>query len=426
MGNTVIVDACRTPRGQGRRALQGELSGVHPQELIATCLRALDERNPNFDPAMVEDVCMGAVMSFRAVEIDGTLKPKGSENNCDIARWGVLVAGWPEHVPGVTLHRHCGSGLQTINFAHGMIASGQQEVVVAGGVESMSRNPIVGLRDPEEPNPFRDYYGYNDELPGKFHLVPQGVSADALATLEGFTREETDQFGFWSQQKCKVALEEGRFDGRGMVPVKDKEGNVILDHEAYPRPDTTLEKLAELKPAFEKMGAFFDHEALAAYPELERVNHVHTPGTSSGLVDAAAAALLMDERKAKELGVGIRARIRGTAVTAGEPMIMLTQPGPAALKALEKAGMTVADIDLFEINEAFAAVPMKTMRDLDIDPAKVNVNGGAIALGHPIGGTGAVLFSTALDEIERQDLNTALIVLCTGGSMAVATIIERS
>jgi acetyl-CoA C-acetyltransferase len=424
MGTTVIVDACRTPRGSARKPLQGELSGVHPQELAATCLRAIDARNPNFDPETVDDVYLGAVLMRRAVEIDGRLKYGGGENDQCVARWAVLQAGWPDHIPGVSVNRFCGSGLQAIMFGHGMVASGQEDVVVAGGVESMSRNPMMLMTD-DDPDMFNTLCGFNHDIVEKIHPVPQGISADLIATREGFSREELDAFALNSQRKAAHAIQAGHFS-KGIVPVVDKEGKVILDHDENPRPETTAEKLAELKPAFEQMGAMLDQFALNRYPDVERIQHLHTAGNSSGICDGAAVALLMDEAVAKDRGVSSRAKIVSSAARGDEPLIMLTAPAIAAQHALDRAGMKASDIDLWEINEAFATVPMQTIRRLAIDPAKVNVDGGAIALGHPLGATGAMLLGTALDALEREDKETALITLCTGGGMAVATIISRA
>jgi len=424
MANAVVIDACRTPRGEARRALQGTLSGVHPQELIATCLRALVDRNPGFDPADVEDVYMGAVQMRRAVNVDGQLKYGGGEQDQCVARLSVLAADWPEHIPGVMLNRFCGSGLQAITFGHAMVVADQQSVVVGGGVESMSRNPMY-LPTDDDPDLTGLLTAYNPDLFQKHPLVPQGISADLIATREGFSRKDVDQFALESQQKAKVAADEARFD-RGIVPVKDANGTVILDHDEHPRPDSTLEVLGNLKPAFAPLGPMYDKYALERYPEVKEINHVHTAGNSSGIVDGAAVALVMSEQKAKEAGLKPRCRILATASVGDEPVIMLTGPVRASKNVLKKAGMTVGDIDLFEINEAFATVPLLVIRELGIDRTKVNVNGGAIALGHPLGGTGAVLFGTALDELERQDLSRALITLCTGGGMAVAAIIERT
>jgi acetyl-CoA C-acetyltransferase len=359
----------------------------------------------------VEDVVVGCVTQAK-------------EQGACIARNAVLLAGWPQEVTGVTLNRFCGSGLQGVNFAFMGILSGAQDVAVGGGVESMSRVPMgsdmAGLD------------GLNEDLRAVHPIVPQGISADLIATLEGFSREDLDAFAANSQKKAKAALDAGRFKG-SVVPVTDKQGQAVLDHDEYPRPSTTKETLGQLEPAFTKLGAFapydgketFDQMALRVYPHAKRIEHRHTAGNSSGIVDGAAALLLASDAYAKSHGLKPRARVRAMATVGAEPVIMLTAPGPASRRALAKAGMQAGDIDLWEINEAFACVPLKTMRDLEIDPEKINVNGGAIALGHPLGATGAMLLNTALDELERRDLTTALVTLCIGGGMGIATVIER-
>lgn len=403
-----IVDAVRTPRGRGRQ--DGALHGVHPQALFAQCLQALSART-GFDPSGVDDVVAG----------NGIL---AGEHGDDIARLAVLLAGWPQTVPGMTLNRFCGSGQQAITVAATGVASGAQDLVIAGGVESMSRwNASVGV-------PTID--GDNPALRERHPTVPQGISADLIASLEKFGREDVDAYAVESQRRAADAIAEGRFD-RSLVAVTDAAGEVALDTDEHPRPGTTLEKLAKLPPAFERMGAArvegesatFDEICLARYPELTAIDHVHHAGNSSGVVDGAAATVVASRRWLDANGVAARAKIRATAAIGSEPVIMLTAPGPAAQRCLDKAGMHVADIDLWEINEAFAAVPLKTIRDLGLDPDRVNVNGGAIALGHPIGATGAMLIGTVLDELERRDLSTGLVTMCTGGGMGTATIIER-
>jgi acetyl-CoA C-acetyltransferase len=404
-----IVDAVRTPRGKGKMDV-GSLSHTHPMELMATTLRALEDRNPKLPVKDVEDVVVGCVTQAK-------------EQGACIARNSVLLAGWPQEVTGVTLNRFCGSGLQGVNFAFMGVMSGQQDLAVGGGVESMSRVPMgsdgAGLD------------GSNPDLRAVHPVVPQGISADLIATLEGFSRQDLDKFAAHSQQKAKAALDAGRFKN-SVVPVKDKQGKVVLDHDEFPRPSTTVDTLAQLEPSFVKLGAYspyegetFDQMALRVYPQAKKVEHRHTAGNSSGIVDGAAAILIASNEYAKSHGLKPRARVRAMATVGAEPVIMLTAPVPASRKALAKAGMQVSDIDLWEINEAFACVPMKTMRDLEIDPEKVNVNGGAIALGHPLGATGAMLLNTALDELERRNLATALVTLCIGGGMGIATIIER-
>jgi acetyl-CoA C-acetyltransferase len=408
-----IIDAVRTPRGKGKRGTPekpgGSLSESHPQELLATCLRALAERNP-IDVRAVDDVVAGCVS-------------QAGEQGADVARNAVLLAQWPLEVGGVSLNRFCGSGLQGVNFAVMGVLSGMQELVVGGGVESMSHQPIgsdgAGLD------------GHNPDLRALYPMVPQGIGADLIATLEGFTRADVDRFAVESQRKAAGALKDGRFQ-RSVVPVR-RNGDVVLDRDEFVRPDTTVESLAALKASFVDMGAYdaygtgetFDQMALRVYPQVKRIEHVHHAGNSSGIVDGAGAVLVASSDYAKAHGLKPRARVKVVATIGSEPVIMLTAPGPASRKALAKAGMSVEDIDLWEINEAFAVVPLKTMRDLEIDPEKVNVNGGAIALGHPIGATGAMLLGTAIDELERRDKATALVTLCIGGGMGIATIVER-
>jgi acetyl-CoA C-acetyltransferase len=403
-----IIDGTRSPRGKGKS--NGSLHHIHPQEVLAQVLNALAERT-GLNTADVDDVIMG----------NGN--PAGDHGNC-IARMAVLAAGWPVEAPGVTLNRFCGSGQQAITFGAMGIQAGHQQVVVGGGVESMSRWP-----DADGPP---DFTSGNAKLREAYPLVPQGISADLIATLEGFSREQVDAFAVESQTRTAKAMAEGRFD-RSVVPIRNADGSIALDVDEYPRPGSTLETMSGLKPSFEAMGgAVFDGYAISfddtctqVYPQLDRVDHVHHAGNSSGVVDGASAVLLASPEYARAHGMTPRGRIVMSAVAGAEPVIMLTAPGPASAKCLARAGMTVDDIDLWEINEAFAAVPLKAIRDLGLDPDKVNVNGGAIALGHPIGATGGILIQTALDELERRDLSTALITMCTGGGMGTATIIER-
>ncbi len=399
MGDALIVDIVRTPRGKGRP--DGGLHDVHPQELLAQCLRALATR-VGFDPLEVDDVIAG----------NGIL----TGDHDAVGRLATLMAGWPETVPGMTLNRFCGSAQQAITVAAMGVGSGHQDLVVAGGVESMSRwNLTVGSATIDGGNPaFRE----------RFPTVPQGISADLIATIEGFSRTDVDAFAAESQQRAAAAIEEGRFN-RGIIPVVGPDGGVVLDHDEHPRPGTTLEGLGKLRPAFAEQGETYDDMALSKYPKVERVEHVHHAGNSSGVVDGAAAAVVASERWVRANGVTPRARIRATAAVGSEPVIMLTAPGPASERCLAKAGMAVGDIDLWEVNEAFAAVPLKTIRDLGLDPLRVNVNGGAIAMGHPIGATGAMLIGTVLDELERRDLNVGLVTMCTGGGMGTATVLER-
>jgi acetyl-CoA C-acetyltransferase len=405
-----IIDAARTPRGRGKKD-KGALSGVHPQELLAQTLNALIAKT-GLDAALVDDVVVGCVS-------------QAQEQGACIARNAILAADWPETVSGVTLNRFCGSGLQAVNFAAMGVMSGQQDLVVGGGVESMSRVPMGADGGGID--------GNNLHLRKKVFQVPQGISADLIATLEGFTRADADAFALESQKKAAIAIEENRF-AKALFAVKHPEtGAVLLDKDEYPRPDTTAEGLAELKASFVQMGAMpvgpkgetLDQLALLRYPQVKAIEHVHTAGNSSGIVDGAAAVLLASERAVKAHGLKPRAKIRSVATIGAEPIIMLTAPTPASQKALKMAGMEAKDIDLWEINEAFATVPLQTIRNLGIDPAKVNVNGGAIALGHPLGATGAVLLQTAVDELERRGLATALITLCIGGGMGIATVIER-
>ncbi len=403
-----IIDGVRSPRGKGKS--NGSLHHLHPQEVLGQVLNGLRDQT-GLDTADVDDV------------IIGNGNPQGDQSAC-IGRMSVLAAGWPVEAPGVTLDRFCGSGQQAVTFAAMGIQAGHQDVVVAGGVESMSRWPV-----PDGPP---DFTVGNQALRELYPLVPQGISADLIATREGFSRSDVDAFALTSQERAAVAVEEGRFE-RSLVAITNPDGTVALDHDEFPRPGTTLEGLGKLDPSFGKMGAHvfegfdasFDDMCRQVYPEVEAVDHVHHAGNSSGVVDGAAALLLTSPDYARAHGLTPRARVVMSAVAGAEPVIMLTAPGPASQKCLDRAGMTVDDIDLWEINEAFAAIPMKTIRDLDLDPAKVNVNGGAIALGHPIGATGGILIQTVLDELERQDGTVGLITMCTGGGMGTATIIER-
>jgi acetyl-CoA C-acetyltransferase len=410
MTTSYVIDAVRTPRGRGK-AGKGALSGIHPQELFAQLLVALARRN-GFDPARVDDVIAGCVS-----QVD--------EQGANLARNAVLSAGWPIGVSATTLNRFCGSGLQAVNFAAMGAASGALDLVVAGGVESMSRVPMGSDGAGED--------GGNARLRERFFQVPQGISADLIATLEGFSREDVDGLALRSQQRAARAVEERRFAG-SLVPVADPvTGKLVLERDELLRPDTTREGLAKLSPAFVALGGTaagpngetLDQIAVAAYPEARQIRHVHTAGNSSGIADGAGAVLIASERHVRETGALPRARIRAMATLGSEPVIMLTAPAPVSEKALRLAGMTARDIDLWEINEAFAAVVLQTMRKLDLDPDRVNVNGGAIALGHPLGATGAMLLGTALEELERRDKQTALIALCTAGGQGIATILER-
>jgi len=402
-----IIDAVRSPRGKGKET--GALHNVHPQRILAQVLNALQERN-GFDTAEVDDVIMGCGAG-------------SGDHSMDIARMAALDAGWSIHAPGVTLNRFCGSGQQAVNFGSMGIIAGFQDLVVAGGVESMSR-----------PSPMHvdGFTANNNHLRDQYDMVPQGISADLIATVEGFQREELDQLAVDSQARAQAAAVEGRFD-RALVPIFHNDGTLALDRDEHVRPGTTLADLSKLSPSFTGMGGHvmagrelsIDDTARKAYPHLTEIRHVHHGGNSSGVVDGAAAVLLASPDYAKGHGFTPRAKVTMAAVAGAEPIIMLTAPGPAAQLCVKKAGMTLDDIDLFEVNEAFAAVLLKFLRDTGVPWDKVNVNGGAMALGHPIGATGAMLIGTLLDELERRDLHTGLVTMCTGGGMATATIIER-
>ncbi|HTY17754.1 MAG TPA: acetyl-CoA C-acetyltransferase [Myxococcota bacterium] len=410
MGEAWIIDAVRTPRGRGKKDT-GALSGIHPQELLAQVLNALRDRS-GIEPKDVEDVVAGCVSAV------------GEQGAC-IARMAVLAAGWdPKTATGVTLNRFCGSGQQAVNFAAMGVMAGQQDLVIAGGVESMSRQPMGSDGSGID--------GHNRHLRELHPLVPQGISADLIATVEGLSRKDVDEFAARSQARCAVAQKEGRFD-RSLVPVRDPEGRVVLDRDEHPRAGSTAESLSKLEPSFAGMGAYvqkgdtlsFDEKARSRYPHVQQIQHVHHAGNSSGIVDGAAAVLIASPEYARAHGLTPRARFVAMATAADEPVIMLTAPTPASQRVLAKARRTIRDIDLVEINEAFAAIPLKTMRDLGMDPETVNVNGGAIALGHPLGATGAMLIGTALDELERRDRASALVTMCIGGGMGIATILER-
>jgi acetyl-CoA C-acetyltransferase len=394
MSTSYVLDAFRTPRGRGK-AGKGALAGVHPQELFATLLRAAPGRG--IDPSRVEDVIVGVVSQV-------------NEQGANLARNAVLAAGWPIAVPGTTVNRFCGSGVQSVHFAANAVAAGAMDLVVAGGVESMARVPMGsdgGMQD-----------GGNELLRERYYQVPQGISADLIATLEGFSRDDVDAIALASQKNAARAIEENRF-ARSLVATSG------IERDELPRPDTTAEGLAKLAPSFALLGETFDPIALKAYPQAKAIRHVHTAGNSSGLADGAGVVVLASEKYVKETGAKPRARIRAQAIVGSEPVIMLTAPAPASEKALRAAGMTVKDVDLWEINEAFAAVVLQTTRALELDPARVNVNGGAIALGHPLGATGAMLIGTALDELERRGGSTAVVTMCIGGGQGIATVLER-
>ncbi|HNK18346.1 MAG TPA: acetyl-CoA C-acetyltransferase, partial [Piscinibacter sp.] len=390
----------RTPRGKGKK--DGSLHEVKPVDLLAGLLVKLQKRL-GFDPAALDDVVMGVV------------SPIGEQGSV-IAKTAALKAGWDFRVAGMQINRFCASGLEAVNLAAQKVASGWEDLVVAGGVESMSRVAIGSDGGAWAQDPATNF---------ATGFVPQGIGADLIATLGGWGRDDVDRYALTSQQRAAAAQAEGRFD-RSVIAVDDEIGLPVLERDEFLKPRTTLEGLAQLKPAFAEMGAMgFDAVALARYPQVERIAHVHTAGNASGIVDGAAAVLIGREAKGRELGLMPRGRIVATALSGADPTIMLTGPMPATRKALAKAGLTVDDIDLFEVNEAFAAVPMRFMREMGVPHEKVNVNGGAIALGHPLGATGAMLLGTLLDELERRRLKRGLITLCVGGGMGIATIIER-
>lgn len=400
MTEAFLYDAIRTPRGRGRSS--GSLYEVKPIRLLTTLMHELRRRH-DLDTTMVEDVIVGCVTPI-------------GEQGAVIAKTAALAAGWDLRVAGVQLNRFCASGLEAVNVAAQKIRSGWEELVVAGGVESMSRVPMgsdggAWALDPET------------NLATQF--VPQGIGADLIATLDGYTREMLDEFGVNSHRKAAAAQQAGHF-ARSIVPVADDLGLPILHEDETIRPDNSVEALAQLKPSFEKLGAMgYDAVALRKYPQVERIEHVHHAGNSSGIVDGAALTLIGSEAAGKRLGLAPRARIVSAALTGTDPTIMLTGPMPATRKALEKAGLSVDDIDLFEVNEAFAAVVMRFIDEMGVPEEKVNVNGGAIAMGHPLGATGAMLLGTLVDELERRSLRRGLVTLCVGGGMGIATVVER-
>ena len=400
MTEAFVYDAIRTPRGKGKK--DGSLHEVKPVNLLAGVLTELQRRN-DFDTSQVDDVVMGVV------------SPIGEQGSV-IAKTAALKAGWDFRVAGMQINRFCASGLEAVNLAAQKVASGWEDLVVAGGVESMSRVPIGSDGGAWAQDPATNF---------ATGFVPQGIGADLIATLGGWSREDVDRFALASQQRASAAQAAGRFD-RSVIAVEDEIGLPVLDRDEFIKPRTTLEGLSQLKLAFGELGAMgFDAVALARYPQVERIEHVHTAGNSSGIVDGAAAVLIGSEAKGRALGLAPRGRIVATALSGADPTIMLTGPMPASRKVLAKAGLTIDDIDLFEVNEAFAAVPMRFMAEMGVPHEKVNVNGGAIALGHPLGATGAMLLGTLLDELERRQLKRGLITLCVGGGMGIATVIER-
>ncbi|PKH24190.1 MULTISPECIES: acetyl-CoA C-acetyltransferase [Pseudomonas] len=400
MTQALIFDALRTPRGKGKA--DGALHSVKPVNLVAGLLTALQQRT-SLDTSQVDDVVLGCVT------------PIGDQGS-DIAKTATQVADWDVSVAGVQINRFCASGLEAVNLGAMKVRSGFEDLVVVGGVESMSRVPMGSDGGAWALDPATNLHS---------HFTPQGVGADLIATIEGFSRQDVDAYALHSQQKAARARADGSFN-KSLVPVQDQNGIILLDHDEFIRAESTLEGLGKLKPSFEMMGQMgFDATALRVYSHIERINHVHTPGNSSGIVDGAALMLIGSEAKGRALGLQPRARIVATAVTSTDPTIMLTGPAPATRKALAKAGLRVEDIDLFEVNEAFASVVLKFIKDMAIDPDKVNVNGGSIAMGHPLGATGCAILGTLLDELETRRLRYGLATLCVGGGMGIATIIER-
>jgi acetyl-CoA C-acetyltransferase len=397
-----VYDAIRTPRGRGKKS--GSLYGVKPVSLVVGLIDEVRRRNPALDPELIEDVVLGVVT------------PVGDQG-CDIAKTAALVAGLPDTTTGVQVNRFCASGLEAVNLAAQKVRAGSEELVLAGGVESMSRVPMGsdGGAWPMDPATAYDTY-----------FIPQGIGADLIATIEGFSREDVDGYALRSQERAAAAQAAGYFKD-SVAPVRDVNGLIILEHDEHVRPGTTLKALAALPPSFAQIGDVggFDAVALQKYHWVERIEHVHTAGNSSGIVDGAALVLIGSEQAGREAGLRPRARIVATALSGSDPTIMLTGPVPATRKALAKAGLTVEDIDLFEMNEAFAAAVLRFAKDLQVPLEKVNVNGGAIALGHPLGATGAMLVGTVIDELERRGQRYGLCTLCVGGGMGIATVIER-
>lgn len=399
MSEAYIIDAIRTPRGKGKK--DGSLYEVKPITLLTTLLNELKDRH-QLDTSKVDDIVIGCVT------------PIGDQGS-DIAKTAAIAAGWDNNVAGVQINRFCASGLEAVNMAAQKVRSGWEDLVVAGGVESMSRVPMGSDGGP---------WALDPETNMACDFIPQGIGADLIATIDGYTRSDVDTFAENSQKKATTAQAKGYFN-QSIVAVKDKAGVTILAQDEFIKPNTTAEGLAKLNPSFTMMGQMgFDAIALQKYPEVGQINHVHHAGNSSGIVDGAALVLLASEKAVQEQGLKPRAKVLATALVGSDPTIMLTGPAPAARKALAKAGLTIDDIDLFEVNEAFAAVVMRFITELKVNPAKVNVNGGAIAMGHPLGATGAMILGTLLDELERQGKKRGLATLCVGGGMGIATIIE--
>jgi acetyl-CoA C-acetyltransferase len=399
--DALIFDAIRTPRGKGKS--NGSLHTTKPVDLVVGLMHEMLIRNERLDPQRVDDVVLGCVTPI-------------GDQGMDIAKTAAIKAGLPDTVAGVQLNRFCASGLEAVNVAAQKVASGWEDLVFAGGVESMSRCPMGSDGGAWALDPETNY---------DTSFIPQGVSADLIATLEGFDRETVDAYAARSQERAARAREEGRF-ANSVIPVKDVNEHVVLDHDEFIRPGTTVETLGGLKPSFEVMGEMggFDAVALQKYHWVEKIDHVHTPGNSSGIVDGAALVAIGNEQTGEQLGLRARARILATALSGADPTIMLTGPAPASKKALAKAGLTVEDLDLVEINEAFAAVVLRFVKDMGLDMEKVNVNGGAIAMGHPLGATGAMILGTLVDELHRTGGRYGLATLCVGGGMGIATVVE--
>ena len=402
MAEALVFDAIRTPRGKGKS--NGSLHTTKPVDLVVGLMHETLGRNVQLDPSKVDDVVLGVV------------SPVGDQG-ADIAKTAAIKAGLPDTVAGVQLNRFCASGLEAVNIAAQKVASGWEDLVFAGGVESMSRVPMGSDGGAWAMDPETNY---------DTSFIPQGVGADLIATVEEFSRDDVDAYAARSQERAAAAQAEGRFDN-SVIPVKDINDQVVLDKDEFIRPGTTVEKLGGLNPSFAAMGEMggFDAVALQKYHWVEKINHVHTPGNSSGIVDGAALVTIGNEKTGEELGLKAKGRILSTALSGADPTIMLTGPAPASKKALEKAGLTVDDLDLVEINEAFAAVVLRFVRDMGLDMEKVNVNGGAIAMGHPLGATGAMILGTILDELERTGGRYGLCTLCVGGGMGIATVVER-
>ncbi|MCI2416679.1 acetyl-CoA C-acetyltransferase [Saccharopolyspora sp. K220] len=402
MSEAFVYDAIRTPRGRGKKT--GSLHGVKPISLVVGLIRELQRRHPQLDPALIDDVVLGVVSPI-------------ADQGADIAKTAALAAGLPETVSGVQLNRFCASGLEAVNIAAQKVRSGWEDAVLAGGVESMSRVPMGSDGGAWAMDPETNF---------TTSFVPQGIGADLIATTEGFDREAVDAFAAESQTRAAKAWADGRF-ARSVVPVTDRNGITVLDRDEHIRANTTVDSLGQLKPSFADIGELggFDAVALQKYHWVERIEHVHTAGNSSGIVDGAALALIGGEALGERTGLRPRARIVAAALSGADPTIMLTGPGPAVRKALGKADLSIDQIDLIEINEAFAAVPLKFMKEFGVGHDKINVNGGAIAMGHPLGATGAMILGTLIDELERRNLRYGLATLCIGGGMGIATVVER-